>query len=218
MQNIQLSLRWVGVLLFLAVAPCLFAARGDTLFTNYSKGTYHTCAVRYVDAQMAPTDSLVDLLIYQFRNDIEPIFDWAFKGLGNSQSDKERREVQLYFRRFAFDEKTSVGTFWADIVVPGVKTFKDVEVKSRILKNVVPDKQITTTMEIFYSNSILKDAHGTLRIVKVDNQLAVRIDTFVTFGWFFNIFITQRRYRNLLEWRVAGFVDNLSEAFNMASR
>ena len=33
----------------------------------------------------------------------------------------------------------------------------------------------------------------------------------VTFNWFFNLFITQRRYADLIEWRITGFLNNMKQ-------
>lgn len=211
-------LRWALPLCLLLMSLSLQAAKNDTLFTRYGKGIYHTCVIRHVKADMVAADSLVDLLIYQFRTDPDLLFDWAFKGLGNDQKLKERKEVQLHFKKTEYDGQSSIGTMWVDVEVPGVKTFHDVAVKSRILKSSVPNEQSRATMEVFYSNSLLKDAHGTLFVYKeANNTITIRMDMYVTFGWFFNIFITQRRYRNIVEWRARDFVNNLAVAFHAAS-
>lgn len=33
----------------------------------------------------------------------------------------------------------------------------------------------------------------------------------IRFGWFFNIFITQKRYRDIVEWRMQGFMNNMRD-------
>lgn len=71
-------------------------------------------------------------------------------------------------------------------------------------------------MDILYSSSLLKKANGTL-LVKNDNGIVtLQFDCYVTFGWFFNIFVTNRRYRNLIEWRVKGMIDNFKETLRKA--
>ena len=37
----------------------------------------------------------------------------------------------------------------------------------------------------------------------------MRIQIHVRFGWFFNLFITQKRFRNIVEWRMQEFMRNL---------
>lgn len=195
----------------------LKAAKSDTLYTHYERGIYHTCAICHVKADIRAADSLVDLMIYQYRTDPDLLFEWVFKGLGNDQKQQERKEVMLHFVKTEYDGHSNIGTMWVDVEVPGIKTFRDVAVRSKILKSSVPGQQSHATMEILYSNSLLKDAHGTLLVCDNNNgMLTIRMDMYVTFGWFFNIFITQRRYRNIVEWRAKGFVDNMAEAFHAA--
>lgn len=204
------------IFVLLCVVSSAHASRRDTLCTTYKSGTYHTCCIRSLKADAAKADSLVDLLIYQFRTDPDLLFEWVFKGLGNEQKQKERKEVQLHFAKTEFDPLTSVGTLWMNVEVPGVKTFKDVPVKSKIVKKLHNDFESTTTMDILYSSSLLKKANGTL-LVKNDNGIVtLQFDCYVTFGWFFNIFVTNRRYRNLIEWRVKGMIDNFKETLRKA--
>jgi len=66
------------------------------------------------------------------------------------------------------------------------------------------------TANIIYSSLLLKYALGTVTIVQQKNhELLFITNVSIKFGWFFNIFITKRRYKSIVEWRIKKFTDNI---------
>jgi len=57
---------------------------------------------------------------------------------------------------------------------------------------------------------LLKYALGTVTIVRQKNdELLFITNVSIKFGWFFNIFITKKRYKSIVEWRIKKFTENL---------
>jgi len=66
------------------------------------------------------------------------------------------------------------------------------------------------TANIIYSSLLLKHALGTVTIIQQkNNQLLFITNVSIKFGWFFNIFITRKRYKSIVEWRIKKFTENL---------
>lgn len=185
------------------------AAPPDTLMTVYEKGVFHTSCRVLAQCDVVTADDVVDDFIRQFRGDPELLFEWALKGVGK-QNDSEKDAIILKLKSTVFDSVTSVGAIKTDIIVPGFTTFRDIDIESRVTKTLLPDGAVEVEVDVYYTNAFLKKAFGTYRIIPVaDGQVLLTMDTYIRFGWFFDIFITKRRYRNLAEFRVQGFMDNM---------
>ncbi len=167
----------------------------------------------HVDARKEVCMEMVDDLISQFRGDPDQLFEWAFKGLGKQKGEKnEKNEVLIELNQALYDTATHVGTLVMDIVVPGLTTFDDVNIESLVTQRELNDTVFEVFVDIFYSNSLLKKAYGTFFVEECrEGGTYLSIDIHIRFGWFFNLFITQRRYRNIVEWRTDGFLKNLKE-------
>lgn len=185
------------------------AQKSDTLYSYRQDGAFHTFCGVEAKCSNAIANEVVDDFISQFRGDPELLFEWALKGVGK-QNDKERDEVLLELKRTTFDPETSIGVIVADIKVPGLRTFKDINIESRVTKNELPDGITEIVVDIFYSNALLKKAYGTYRIVpQSDGTQFFDITINIKFGWFFDLFITKKRYCSIIEWRAKGFMENM---------
>lgn len=199
--------------LFLLLFVCSFVSNAailtDSLKTQYSKGTFHTYCEVLTYADMHTADAVVDDFISQFRGDPELLFEWALKGVGK-QDDDEKDAILLVLKSTVFNPETSVGSIKTDIVVPGFTTFREVDIESKVTKEQKEDGSIVVVVDVYYSNSFLKKAYGTYHICPIGpDRVKLQIHTYIRFGWFFDLFITQRKYRNLAEFRVDKFMDNM---------
>lgn len=182
----------------------------DYLSTRYVDGEFVSeCAVDAA-APLSVCDSVVADLVEQITSDYERLFTWAFKGLGRQGGDDERDEVVITIKESTFDKMSGVCHMVADIEVSRVTTFRDIALDSRVLQTKLADGTTRVDVDIFYSNSFLKKAYGTFFVKPLsDTRCEMRIQIHVRFGWFFNLFITQKRFRNIVEWRMQEFMRNL---------
>ena len=182
----------------------------DSLATTHQKGVFHTYCQRATITDKNTAEEVVDDFISEFRGDPELLFKWALKGVGQ-QNDTEKDAVILLFKETTFSPATSIGVIKTDVIVPGFTTYKDVNIESRVTKQKLHNEEVRVNVDIFYSNALLKKAYGTYHIIPIEeNKVLICMNTYVRFGWFFDLFITQRRYRNLMEFRVGKFMDNMS--------
>jgi hypothetical protein len=194
----------------MSLASIVFAHKKDTIFTVYNDGEFVTHGLIAVDASKSTCMTMVDDLISQFRGDPDQLFEWAFKGLGKQEGEKnEKNEVLIQLKQALFDNETQVGTLIMDIIVPGLTRYKDVRIESLVKQKDLTPSLSEVSVDIFYSNALLKKAYGTFFVEDYNEKTYLSINIHIKFGWFFNLFITKRRFENLVEWRADGFLNNL---------
>ena len=182
----------------------------DSVNTTHKKGIFHTYCQMATTCDMNTAEEVVDDFISEFRGDPQLLFEWAMKGVGQ-QNDADKDAVILRLKETTFDAETSIGVIKTDVIVPGFTTFEGVNIESRVLKQHLPSGELLVDVDIFYSNALLKKAYGTYHVIPLeDNKMLICMNTYVRFGWFFDLFITNRRYKNLAEFRIVKFMDNMS--------
>ena len=186
-----------------------FAKCNDTIWTTYEKGLFFSEAGTCVNATFKEAQSVVNLFIEQFTNDFNKLFDWAFTNLGKQKDDEEKNSFLLEIKSTEFDKMTGLSTVIADVVVPKVRRFKDVKINSKVTLTGDSTTFHNVYIDIFYSNALLKKAYGTFFVKKDDNnQVVITTNISVRFGWFFDIFITKKMYKKVVEWRLGQFLNN----------
>lgn len=181
-----------------------------TILTTYTRGTYHTeCSVP-VAAPAEETNEVIDRLVYEFQTNPDTLFSWAFMGMGQ-QGDEDKDAIVLVLNDITYIPEQHYSKLLMDIVVPKFRTFRDVELESLVTDTMVgPVRHVR--VDIYYAGNLLKEAYGNFYVMPIGNNVCtLSIDINVRFGWFFNIFVSRRVYKNVVEWRVNTFMDNLKE-------
>ena len=196
--------------ILLILTPSLYLFGRDSVSTYYQQGEFISYCSVVTDVPLKVADSVVDDLISQFRGDPELLFEWAFKDLGKQPGDKSKNEVLIKLKLATFDKMTGKSLLLTDVIVSDYTTYENVAIESKVTKTKMNSGKTRVFVDIFYSNALLKKAYGTFFVVPLDeNRVMMSVQIHVRFGWFFNIFITQKRYRNLVEWRMKGFMNNM---------
>lgn len=199
-----------------------------SIFTIYTERTFRTdCAVE-VYASPEIGNIVIDSIIVDFRTNPENLFSWAFNGAGK-QDDKEKDAFLIDYKSTYYDPKMNYGRAIIDVIVPKVKTFKNISLEGKVVdeiensfvfdKNFEIDKfpleEITTySRHVFidatYSGNLIKEAYGNLYIIPIsENKCIYYMDMNIRFGWFFDIFISKKVYKNTMEWRIEQYMKNL---------
>ena len=181
-------------------------ATTDSLFTQYTNRTFHTYCHIQVPCSKQIAEEVLDDFIAQFRGDPNILFEWALKDLGSQSGD----DFTLNLKETTYDEQTGIGVIYTDVIVHGITSFNDVFIESKIEKNYVDNNSIEVLVDIFNSNLFISKASGSFHIIPVtSNSVIVSIDVHIRFAWFFDLFISQRLYKKLVEWRIQGFLQNM---------
>lgn len=154
-------------------------------------------------------NEIADYLISDFKTNTTHLFEWALKDLGLQDNNNE---VIVVFKSSTFDATTNTMSGYFDIKVPGIKTFHDVRVDAVVTKTVYTSGVIKATTNIVYSSLLLKSAVGSVLFVpQKNNDLVLISEAKMDFGWFFNLFVTRKRYKSIVEWRIIRMTENIRD-------
>ena len=160
-----------------------------------------------------------DKFCYQFQACPDSLFEWAYLGLGEaevaeSKTKESRDAIQLRYKDRMYDPNNKTGDVAIDIYVLGVRWWKDQHlgtkyVLSRPAKSKFP---LTAHLAATYSGSILEGGDIYVRMEPIsENQTKVHYEFRLIFGKVLSAFISDKTWRNAIEWRLSKILDNLVE-------
>ena len=69
-----------------------------------------------------------------------------------------------------------------------------------------------TFIKSIVHNNVMKSMNNAFTVNPTKNKgVWYTLDSRVRFGWFFDIFITQKKFKAIMEWRLKKFVHNLKD-------
>lgn len=156
---------------------------------------------------------------YQFQACPDSLFSWAYQGTGEAEvqeaKSKEGRDaVQLRYKDRVYDPANKTGDVAIDIYVLGVRWWKDQHLgtKSRLMRPAHAAYPLTAHMEATYSGSILEGGEFIMRMEPIsENQTRVHYEFVLTFGRVLSSFISDKTWKNAMEWRFETILENLIE-------
>ena len=190
---------------------CLFSSTSDSIKSNYANGEFHTFCQLAVNSNDSISNEVVNKFVYQMCYDLDGLFKWGLKGMSLSNSKDEL--LKFDFKTTKYDKKTSILRGIGDVIVPGITTFPDVFIDSKVVLLKYANGNRDVKLELVSENTFIKNMVGTFSFIpKNDKKTAYyKLETHIQFGWFFNIFITQTRYKKIMEWRIKQLLINMKE-------
>lgn len=186
----------------------ILAITDDSIKTVFQDGHFRTQYKTRVKASELIASDMANDLLKDFHSTPDNLFNWALKDLG--LQDKKKNDVIFILKTSTTDVKTGITHGEFDIIVPYFTTFKNVKVDAIVSKTKYTNGEMKVTANIIYSSLLLKYALGTVTIVQQkNNEMLFITNVSIKFGWFFNIFITKKRYKSIVEWRIKKFTENL---------
>ena len=198
------------LLFFLSIIMPSIASPADSTSTIYRKGEFITYSQAWVVASDSVSNAVTDDFDYQMHYNLDGLFGWALKGLNLR---KEKNELMVfYFKSTTYDKETRIIRGVGDVIVPGIITFPNIKVDSRLTDKKFTNGKRAINLNLLYSDGFLKNMNATFTVIPKKNKATlITLETHIRFGWFFNIFITQYRFRKIMEWRLKRFVHNLRD-------
>jgi len=193
--------------IFLLDSGLLFSHPLDSISTVYKDGEFITQYQTKVKTNPRIANDVADYLVNDFHNSPGNLFNWALKDLG---LQNKKNELVIVFKSSTNEAKTNITHGVFDIVVPDIITFSGIKVDAIVSKTRYTNGESKVTANIIYSSLLMKNALGTLTITPLNNnEVILSTNVKIQFGWFFNIFITKRRYKSIVEWRIKKFTENI---------
>ncbi len=176
--------------------------------TTYAQRTYHTEKIFSIEASADSVNQVIDRFVYELQTNPDLLFTWVFAGTG-SQGDTVKDAMQLVFHEARYVPEEKHGYLNIDIKTNGKVRFRDM-----VLETWVTDSMNGVTRDVpiklAVSSRLLDAASFNFHVTPItDTNTRVSFDSHIKFGWFFNLFISRRLYRNVIEWRFDTFLDNL---------
>ena len=198
------------ILCFLLPLLHLKASPTDSISTFYKDGEFTTYSQVWVNASDTICNAVSKDYDYQMRYNLDGLFSWALKGMNLR---KEKNELMMfYFKSTSFNKETSVLRGIGDVVVPGVITIPNIYVDCKLTGKPNSTGRNTVYLNLLSSNGFIRNMNNSFSIIPAKNKGNwFVLETHVKFGWFFNIFITQNRFKIIMEWRLKRFIHNLRE-------
>ena len=202
--------RTILLFLFLLIIFKTKATPQDSISTVYKDGEFITYSQVWVNASDSISNRVSNDFVYQMHYNLDELFGWALKGMNLR---KEKNELMIfYFKSTSYNKESHIIRGIGDVIVPGIITFPNIIIDSRLSERKFTTGKSTINIDLIYSDGFLKKMFGRFTIIpKRNNASLFTLETHIRFGWFFNIFITQNRFKKIMEWRLKKFVHNLKD-------
>lgn len=200
------------LILFVAfLTTGVMASPSDSVSTIYKNNEFVTYCQMSANASDSISNEVINKFVHQMCYDLDGLFKWGLKGM--SLPNRKDELLRFDFKATKFDKKTSVLRGIGDVIVPGIKTFPDLYIDSRVTQRKYINGRRDVRLDLVTENPFIKKMVGVYTFVpKGKNKTATyMIESHIKFGWFFDIFITQYRYKKIMEWRLRQLVKNMKE-------
>ena len=205
-------MKYKFLVLFLAISANMFAwrpqARGVVIDT--------ICNASWQSMLLT-----ADKFCYQFQACPDSLFDWAYLNLkeheeaDTKKNTKEGRAViQLSYKDRTYDPKTKTGDVAIDIYVLGVRWWKDQHLgtKYSLTRPAHAPHPLTARLKATYSGAILEGGDWIFVMTPVSpTQTHLHYEFSLTFGRVLSAFISDKVWKNAIEWRFQIILENLIE-------
>jgi len=181
----------------------------DSISTVYRDGEFRSYCQMSVNASDSISNAVISKFVYQMCYDLDDLFKWGLKGM---IIEKGKKEILYFdFKRTSYDKKTTVLRASGDIIVPGITTLPNLYIDSKLSQKAHANGRRDVRLDLCSHNPFLKKMDGVCSYIPKGNNRTgfYTLETHIKFGWFFDIFITQNRYKQILEWRLKRLVYNI---------
>ena len=200
----------IPFLFFLSFVSSSMASPTDSISTVYRDGEFITYCQVWVKASDSISNGIVNDFDYQMCYNLDALMGWALKGLNLR---KERNDLMIfYFKSTSYNKETGVLRGIGDVIVPSIITFPNIIVDSKLYHKKMIKGKNSILINLLYSDGFIKKLGATF----TNNPRNTKggwytLETHIQFGWFFDIFITQKRFRSIMEWRLKRLIYNMKD-------
>ena len=173
------------------------------------------------DASIEQLLPVIRRFCYQFQACPDSLFDWAYLNLKeheeedtNKNTKEGRAVIQLSYKDRTYDPKTKTGDVAIDIYVLGVRWWKDQHLgtKYSLTRPAHAPHPLTARLKATYSGSILEGGDWIFVMTPVSpTQTHLHYEFSLTFGRVLSAFISDKIWKNAIEWRFQIILENLIE-------
>lgn len=173
------------------------------------------------EASIAHFLPVIDHFCYQFQACPDSLFEWAYKNLGQPGVEESKGKtkdskdvIQLDYKDRIYDPKSKIGDVSIDIYVLGVRWWKDQHLgtKYTLTRPAGAKYPLTAHLKATYSGSLLEGGDIIFRLEPISpTRTRVHYEFSISFGRVLSTFISDKIWRNAIEWRFETILDNIIE-------
>ncbi|MCL2683344.1 MAG: hypothetical protein FWE63_07700 [Bacteroidales bacterium] len=195
------------LLLIVCSTTTLFAKNKDVhIKTQYKKGLFETEATILLTVSPKIMSEIILDIDYYLRSLEIDSLEWATKELSGKNEGKSL--MQIEYSRGEYDENTEVFNFFLDVYFMK-RRFKNIKISALMKTDYTPNGHPIIDVSLYEPNFFIKRFDGTLTMRQTSGQKQFIVKSSVSFGWFFNLFISTSNYSAIVEWRIQQFLENL---------
>jgi hypothetical protein len=188
----------------------------NEVYSEYKDGRYfHTHCVYLVNAPFNYAAEILDEVFEGMKTAPTANLNWAFSGLGDVGA---KEDMLLSEKGVSYNPTNAEYLLNLQIIVKDGQNM-EVEVAGNLKKRSLQTGEKTLTLEVTKKIKVLQDGMISIAVVPYTNNSSIVIlHSKLKFGWFFNLFFSQKRYRDIMEWRFAGFLKNIKEKIELTAK
>ena len=170
------------------------------------------------NASLTDLLAVVERYCYQFQACPDSLFKWAYLGMDETEKDNSSKEskdaIQLRYKDRVYDPQQKTGDVAIDIYVLGVRWWKDQHLGTKrvLTRPAHSQSPLTDHMTATYTGSILEGGDIIFRMEPISpTQTRLHYEFVLTFGRVLSAFISDKTWRNAIEWRLETICENIVE-------
>ena len=170
--------------------------------------TYSSCIV---NAPAEDVELVLDDIYNGLKNEPTKNLRWAFYGLGRPKNKSKEDNVQLYEKSVTFYPETDVYIVNLMMIIDesDVTEFS-IEGELKSVKHPTGKKDLN--LNVTKKVKVLNDGHICISsIPQGQNKTVLTLHSKLRFGFIIDLFFTQSKYKEVIEWRLAKFLVNLKD-------
>lgn len=184
----------IGVIIFI-----LFIS----LPTNAFRRDRHVVIDTICNCSQQHLQTVIDKFFLEFQTNPDNLFTWAYLNTDGDGNTNGKDAIAIKYVKTEYNAITREGDQTLDIYVLGSKMFPN-----RHLGTINHGNRLTAT----YSGSLLEDAEIIFKLDSITpTQTAVHYEVNFVFGKFFSLFITDKNWASIGQWRFGIVLSNIIE-------
>jgi len=198
----------IYILLIFNILSFVLNAQKANSNTVYKKGIFTTTVVCSFNSTQNNVNKAVNNFITQYKTNLKALFPWALKGVKLQGENDDFIEFNI--KSHLFENQIVMGKMDISVKLLG-KKYKDVGYKVKIEK--IKGTQDVTEISYFLYDceEVIEQAKGIFTITHLDtNSYECKLIVNTQLKKFYNTVLSQKMFRENLEWRFRKFVENMA--------
>lgn len=178
--------------------------------SEYKDGRYfHTYSTCVVNAPAEEVEAVLTEIYDGLKKEPTKSLRWAFLGLGKSKSKEDN--VQLYEKSVIYDPATDIYVVNL-IMIMDESNVVEFNIEGKLKNTRQANGKQDLTLNVTKKVKVLNDCSLIITSApKPDGKTTLTLQSKLKFGFIIDLFFTQNKYREVIEWRLAKFLVNIKE-------